>query len=581
MAHALNDDGARARYLALEVDTKIPTWIFAQRQFPLPNPLPSEDTVTTTTPDPTTSATRSVTVTKLTAAILQEASLDVGKGGATTGDESFVSLWNIDATQKGTVVSAGQLAGRPASSLSAQGVSVASGLSSERATLRAVRYAAGRSVLPRPTRTTLLACCRSGRRRIRSDVAAMSLILETKAGSRIPVAEWTIARTNLTRAARSSRASALMAMPQPLPLPYVAVSGGGAASSTRTRFACFRWRASPTQAARLFSLRAGTSATDVPSREASDDPPLSRSFSAWCSGQCRVPTRPEARGFPSLRTRWPSWALSPPTPCASTGSSTLRSPPVRHQESSPSGGRAHRAPPRRRRTRTSSGTAPSAWWNTPAESAAGEILQRGDTAVALSPAPELPGDPFLSARPTTMSTVSSGLHNLHTGDTAAMRLLAPHHVAARAAATRTAAGDSVTRFYRATLACYDGETSPYARMGDPRRRLITFLPAFRDVFGNRFAAASAPAVSRRLFYTDALINPAEWPGISFGLYSTSRGGKPCLALEASYRYLDPKDDKRPRLKRLGEIRDQLRGVDGDVATRLVAAPSSPESCRAR
>src|SRR5205807_1724166 len=114
--------------------------------------------------------------------------------------------------------------------------------------------------------------------------------------------------------------------------------------------------------------------------------------------------------------------------------------------------------------------------------------------------------------------------------------------------------------YRGTLECFTDKAKPWERLRDPKRRVITLTPGFRDIFGNHFDALQGPAYTRRLFYTDAIISPADWHGLRFAVYPEMSGGKAVLTAELLFAS-DLTDDRK---RKLAEISTQLRGVDGDV-----------------
>jgi hypothetical protein len=139
-----------------------------------------------------------------------------------------------------------------------------------------------------------------------------------------------------------------------------------------------------------------------------------------------------------------------------------------------------------------------------------------------------------------------------------------------------AAGINETHYYRAALTCYDksGGQSPWFRLKDANLRQITLTPGFRDIFGNHFDAIKGPAITRRMFYTDAIVSPADWPGLRFAVYPELQGGQAILTAELIFT-AGLNDD---RTRKLREISTQLRGVDGavgvdgDVSVMLLADP---------
>jgi hypothetical protein len=204
--------------------------------------------------------------------------------------------------------------------------------------------------------------------------------------------------------------------------------------------------------------------------------------------------------------------------------------------------------------------------------ASGKIWEHGNSVTPISPLKQLLGDHIDSALEPQLRG-RSDLSRQRTS--AAMRLLAPHHLQARpqSGIALNRAADLDIRYYRASMRCYDPEhgESPYAPLANAARRAITISPGFRDVFGNRFPSAGG-IVQRRLFYTDALIAPGEWPGIRFNLFPSTTAGTPAVSLEVSYQPLPTSGDKISRRLRLVDIANQLKGVNGDVRVALQAPP---------
>jgi len=189
--------------------------------------------------------------------------------------------------------------------------------------------------------------------------------------------------------------------------------------------------------------------------------------------------------------------------------------------------------------------------------------------IAISPQDQgLQGDPV----PCLHTAKLNGDAQALPARSAALLLLEPEVHRARLAAH--AESPTVTRAYRATLRCYDpalGE-SPFAPLADAGRRTVTATPGFRDVFGNVFPAMAGATLARRLYYTDALTGPAQWPGVRCQLVPSLDVGGPALTLEMAYAPCAPGEDRASRLIRLTEICNQLRGAKGDVRLTLAAAP---------
>jgi hypothetical protein len=207
-----------------------------------------------------------------------------------------------------------------------------------------------------------------------------------------------------------------------------------------------------------------------------------------------------------------------------------------------------------------------------------------ESCIAISPSQQPHGDPYERSRPLVLDK-SVDTYSRHTGRTAAMQLLTPDQPRARSLISEEPRDDVETHYYHSTLQCFETKQDRYTRIGDALRRQITIAPGFfRDVFGNRFRF-SGPTIQPHLFYTDKLTSPGEWPGMRFAIHPGTQNGKPCLFLEGSYRFVEPTpenptpDDlidyqqrKQTRLDALNEILIQLRGVDGNVAIGLSAAP---------
>ena len=198
--------------------------------------------------------------------------------------------------------------------------------------------------------------------------------------------------------------------------------------------------------------------------------------------------------------------------------------------------------------------------------ATGAVIQPSDTAVAISASDSLNGDQF--------DRSDSSANPQHTGTSSAMRLRS-----GSPAASTSVAGQLVPRPYRGRYKLPDAATTPWKRLADPDQRQLTFAPMLRDVFGNPFASSQPAPFQRLLFYTDTLVSPSEWPGITFAVYPALVAGQPNLCLEMSYTFLAPNNDatssfrdKTARLNQLTNIVIQLLGADGDVTVALNATP---------
>ena len=108
------------------------------------------------------------------------------------------------------------------------------------------------------------------------------------------------------------------------------------------------------------------------------------------------------------------------------------------------------------------------------------------------------------------------------------------------------------------MCCYrKGSESPYKPLASEAQRAITVVAGLRDVFGNRFPAVSGE-IKQRLFYTDALKVPAEWPGFRFSVFPATDAGIPSLGFEACYTPTDNKQDQALRYSCLIELRWKKR-----------------------
>jgi hypothetical protein len=195
----------------------------------------------------------------------------------------------------------------------------------------------------------------------------------------------------------------------------------------------------------------------------------------------------------------------------------------------------------------------------------------GDSVVALSPTSALRGTAYPAVTPPP------------DGHAAAMKLVGTDDASSviPTALSPSAPPSTIFHYYRTTIPVSYTSESPYASLADSNRKTLAFTAGFRDVFGNtilpqqkRFASQS-----RRLFYTDPLINLSEWPGFRFTLAPLQFSGAPALILQASYTL--PKKNVVPgqpaegaqvafeqqlvtRKKQLAQIRLQLIGAQSDV-----------------
>lgn len=536
--------GANAtKYLTLSADSSIPTWVAAQRTFSIPNPVPDEDRVDHVAapgaPAPT--------LIKLPYAAL----------GEVKEPDACVSLCRYDSDTK-ALVEIPRSAWQPALLLRfklqpappAEGLGANEQLFEISGTPQGDRYyldhlglldaALGRVSEPNPP-----------------GIVSVGLALQNGSKDKpLQVSDWTILRTNLTREARSASVRAAFATTPALP--YVALSGADIDQAK--------------DALRLLQMISITNSGGYYLRVA--DAPAGADTLVL---SVVLNTRPDG-DTNNLESAWLPRAANA---VALTGTmpDSIRFNGVNHLQIAPavpvgvlSFGWTRSEPANITDPEDKFGFGTISLVDYAALDGAGApvgaVLQ--DTVIAISPTNPPPGDPFPRHQPQAVGAVADE-HHRHTGDTAMLKLGAsgrrPRALAAEAEAP-------VLRYYRSTLTCYDdkAEESPYLRMGDPQRSQVVFTPGFRDVFGNRFAPVAAPPVQRRLFYTDALIAPSEWPGIRFAIHPDQQGGKPFLSLEIQYRFLGAKESKDARIKRLKEICNQLRGVQGDVTVVLSADP---------
>jgi hypothetical protein len=554
MTDALGKD--RAKYLTLAADDTLPTWVFGQRSYTIANPVPKEDKIDITVPDPAApGATRKLVIAKLPASALAEVS-------PTT--DNYVTLTRFDSTSN-SMVALPRSGWQPAIKLRfklkaappAPDLPAGTQIFELEGTLQGDRYFLDRLGL-------LDAFLSATSDPNPPDIEAVALALqETSAGTPTQIDDWTIIRTNLTREARSGETALTVAAAAGLAaLPFVAISGGDAdqdkdavrllqmISITNSGGYFLRTATAPAKADTLV-LSIVIKARSDPDTDNEESTWLPRAANAVALAGATMPDSIRFNGLEHIQ-------IAPAVPPGHVLFGWTRTEPD---------------------TKTTDedkfGYGTISLVDYSAIDGAGQQvgLDTADTVVAISPSQPLRGKSFERMSPLAASGVI-GAHHLHTGDVAAIRLggRAPATTALATAAAAAAAGTLVQHF-RATLQCFDEKTqSPYWRIADGARGQIAFTPGFRDVFGNRFDAASGPVVRRRLFYTDPLTNPAEWPGIRFAAYPGKQSGKPYLYLEMQYRYLKKGEDKKPRLQRLQEIRAQLLGANADVATTFSADP---------
>jgi hypothetical protein len=534
-----------ARYLTLSADPSIPTWIAGQRAFSIPNPVPDEDKIDHVAVPGGPAA--GVTVIKLPYAALGEVS----------EPDAVVSLCRYDAVAK-AMVEIPNTAWQPAVLLrfKLQPAPPVDGLAANEQVFEV-------SGVPQGDRYYLdhlgLLDAHLARRSEPNppDIVFVGLALQKGTGAPSPVADWTILRTNLTREARSASVRTAFSAAPP-PLPYLAVSGvdGDQDKDALRLLQMISITNSGGYYLRAVGAPAGADTlvlSIVLKRRPDGDPHDVES--AWlpraANAVALTGTMPDSIRFNGLA----HLQIAPAVPVGVLAFGWTRIEPANITD-----------------PEDKFGFGTISLVDYAALDGAGAQVGKysEDTVVAISPTNPPSGDQFPRYRPRTVGGAARGLHQ-HTGDIAVLRPTPSVRVSRVPA---IAATNTIVRCYRSTLTCYDdtAEESPYARMTDPQRSQVVFTPGFRDVFGNRFDAVAAPPVQRRVFYTDALIAPSEWPGIRFALCPGQQNGKPFLFLEMQYRFLGANESKQPRIKRLKEVCNQLRGVQGDVTVVLSAAP---------
>jgi hypothetical protein len=549
-------------YLTLAADINVPTWTFAQRQFSLPDPQPQEDRIDLDLGG------RPTTVAKLPVAAIQEC------GGVS--DKSFVSLWSRRASSDVSAVP--RTSWQPALllRLSLSPITTPAGLppgmsaftlggipQSDRFFLDQLGLLA--SVLPgRPAADP-------------PRVSQVVLHLERGDKSRVRLSDWTVVRTNLTREARSQPQLAAPEMAAPMALPYVAAAGQDEdalrlfqmGSITNSGGYVLRATADPTGVETLVITVLLQTVADTSDEPESAWLPTGANAVAWTGA-----TSPDSIRFNGLE----HIQVKPATPTGVVAFGWTRTEPADDQMLTDE-------------QKFGFGTISLLEYSV--SDGASNLLQPMESCIAISPSDPLDGDWFGPAPDNKPEAASMDI-DPPPANAAAMRMLAPHHVASRRAASLqgAAAQTSKVNHFHGTFDCRGGGANKYWRIGEEAQRHIYFAAGLRDVFGNRFATASAPVIVRKLFYTDALSPPAEWPGLQFGLYSLMKAGRPCLALECSYHFLAPRTDqgqpgsstqggtpsaqetnrKQARVNALGDLYAQLQGVKQDVSVTLDASP---------
>ena len=517
-----------AAYLSLAVDSGIPTWVFQQRQYGLANPPVKAESFFTATQ----------TVAKLPSSVMQEAVNAIVDGNLVS---SFVQLWSVDKiTQTGSRI---QLASwQPAIILrfpisqvvptpvglpdGSQVYSLGGTPEGDRWFLDQLGLLPG-SPAPQPV-----------------SVASIAFAVETTDDKGVvtqkPVTDWSIARSNLSQESRpgTEQPSALESADiAPVTFPYIVLSSDDddlnalrlleMGSITNSGGYYFRATTPVANAMNLVLcvLLQPQANTDA-SQPDSGLLPLAANAIAVANG-----TAPDTVRFTGNQ----QIQIKPQSPIGTVSFGWTRQvPPVPPSDDNKYG-----------EYRFGYGTISIVDYT-----AVDGAQQPVPCPVpVISPTNTQPGDRF--GQPGT-------------NQTSAMRLT-PSGTAPAA----PAAGDTEIHYYRAALTCYDkaNNQSPWTRLKDPQQKKITVTPGFRDVYGNQFPI-QGPAITRSMFYTDAIVSPADWPGLRFAVYPETQSGQAVLQVELIF---SPgmTDD---RIRRLGEISTQLKGVDGDVLVSFVADP---------
>jgi hypothetical protein len=562
-------DGAlganRSKYLDLKAAEDIPTWIFSQRSYSISKSPPAEDTINVTAP-------RNLTIVKAPAAALSEVA---------ERDDCFVSLYRYDDAQR-VMEAISRSKWHPAVMLrfkleEVKTVNLPAGekVYEIKGTSQGERYYLDKlgllaKFLPGTgTGTTVL-----------PGIESVSLALQqTSSSTPTPVSDWTLVRTNLTREARSGQQSLrISGPPEPLDLPYVAVvnSHDQAERIREQSIASLKLlqMGSITNSGGYF-LRVATTVADAGTLvlavvlKAVEDKDADHKESAWlppaANALALTPgTVVDSIGFNGLD----HITFAPAVPPGHVSFAWTRSVPEAKDTSEKKFGY---------------GTISLVEYSIH-DGAGTPIGLPANEGIAISPSQRPHGHSYRRSQPPVIDK-SRDTYAQHTGTTAAMQLLAPGQERVLSLMFDEARDGFVNHYYHASQQCYVDGGNRYARIGSETGRQITIAPGFfRDVFGNRFKY-SGPEILRRLFYTDRLTSPGEWPGIRFALFPGQQNGKPCLFLECEYRFVpragaspnpneisDYEQRKKTRLHALDEIRIQLYGVDGDVEIKLSATP---------
>jgi len=565
---------SKATYLSLAPDSGVPTWVFAQRQFSFSSPTHPEEeaSISVTNQAVAPPVMRAIMVKHLPTAAISEASTD---------GLCYVTAWNRDDAGSTSIV---PRAGWQPALLLRMPLTESTNVSNFPA--GQTLYALGG--VPQSDRFYLDQLGLLGSSVPASGlpvVARVILQLEDSHGARVELADWTIVRTNLTREARAQPVIAAL-RPE-----------GLSASSPDPAFPYVASISEPLDALRLIQMGSITNSGGYLLRSPAQFPDARILVISVLLNTVPDPSsEPESAWLPIASN---AIAFGVDTPL-----NTIRFNGLSHVEPKPfvrPGSVAFgwtRTEPADISTDTDKfgfGTISLVEYGV--TDGAGNVLQDRQTSGAISPSADWTGDNFHSqANAETQSEVVGGsIRN----SVAAVRLLSDHYIQHRRALSALAAPQvnaTVVRLFQGSFDCSGAPDTIYSRIGDPQRSLISITPGFRDVFGNRFEAASASPIACRLFYTDALIPPSEWPGVQFGMYCTMQGPQPQLNLECSYHFLSPitdpnnpgvnpysaaadprylklnSDRRAARIQRIDDLILQLNGANRDVTLSIDASP---------
>lgn len=535
MSEAITTD--RDRYLSLALDNQIPTWVFQQRQFSLASPPPIADSV----------AIGQLAVAQLPSSVLQE---------AFRSENNFVSLFTVDHADKSSPIAISKW--QPALLL--------------RFPLSPIKSSVG---LPAGTQAYELLGTPQGERWFLDQlgllpgadlteeppvVARISLSLERQNQGILErgpeLTEWSIARTNLTQESRPGPALEFAAVLRSVAprFPYIVLSGDPGHEQDALRLFGM---ASITNAGGYYfaaangwdnatALTVAVLFTPVPNADQVESAWLPRAANAVAFDKTVIPNLVRFSGMDHIE-------VMPYTPPGTVSFGWIRNVPTE---------------PATLEDKFGYGTLSIVDYL--ALDAFGQMLPMTGAVPIISPMKALPGDHVLEGRPVSVVEDAKRLGGKPTPmeRTAAMRLRSMNSPAPQALAA-AAPANTETHHYRGTLLLYDKKTeTPYHLLADPNRKKVSIKPGFRDVFGNHFDAAQGPVFERRLFYTDSIISPAEWPGVHFAVYPGQTAGQPRLFVELAF---TPGLDATAK-QRLREVSNQLRGASGDVSLSLLADP---------